>query len=56
MRLKPAGRRLLRSAMRRQREHLVAMIGELPEEELVFPMIEFICRAYLGVDVTVRPR
>jgi len=56
VRLRPAGRRVLRGAMRRQHERLVAMIGELPEETLVLPMIEFICRTYLGLDVTVRPR
>ncbi len=56
LKLLPAGRRVLRSAMRCQREHLVAMIGDLPEAAVVFPMIEFICRTYLGVDVIVRPR
>lgn len=56
IRLRPAGRRLLREAMRCQREHLVDMIGELPEATVVLPMIEFICRTYLGLDVTVQPR
>ena len=56
IRLRPAGRRLLRDAMRCQREQLVAMVGELPEDALVFPMIEFICRTYLGLDVRVQPR
>jgi DNA-binding MarR family transcriptional regulator len=56
LRLQPQGRRLLRSAMHWQRDQLVAMIGELPEEELVLPMIEFICRTYLGLDVTVQRR
>ena len=56
IRLRPAGRRLLREAMRCQREQLVAMVGELPEDALVFPMIEFICRTYLGLDVRVQPR
>src|SRR5215471_16086986 len=56
IRLRPAGRRLLRDAMRCQREQIVAMVGDLPQEAMVLPMIEFICRAYLGLDVTVRPR
>lgn len=56
LRLRPNGRRLLQTAMRCQREQLVAMIGELPEETMVLPMIEFICRTYLGLDVTVRRR
>jgi DNA-binding MarR family transcriptional regulator len=56
LRLRPAGRRLLRVAMRCQREQLVAMVGELPEETVVLPMIEFVCRTYLGLDVTVRRR
>lgn len=56
IRLRPAGRRLLREAMRWQREQLVEMVGELPHESMVFPMIEFICRTYLGLDVTVQPR
>jgi len=56
IRLRPAGRRLLRDAMRCQREQLVAMVGELPDEALVLPMIEFICRTYLGLDVKVQPR
>lgn len=56
LRLRPSGRRLLQTAMRCQREQLVAMIGELPEETMVLPMIEFICRTYLGLDVTVRRR
>jgi len=56
IRLRPAGRRLLRDAMRCQREQLVAMVGELPDDALVFPMIEFICRTYLGLDVRVQPR
>jgi DNA-binding MarR family transcriptional regulator len=56
IRLQPAGRRLLRDAMRCQREELVAMVGELPEDAMVFPMIEFICRTYLGLDVRVQPR
>jgi DNA-binding MarR family transcriptional regulator len=56
IRLRPAGRRLLRDAMRCQREQLVAMVGELPEDALVLPMIEFICRTYLGLDVKVQTR
>jgi DNA-binding MarR family transcriptional regulator len=56
IRLRPAGRRLLRDAMRCQREQLVAMVGELPEDALVLPMIEFICRTYLGLDVRVETR
>ena len=56
IRLRPAGRRLLRDAMRCQREQLVAMVGELPDEALVLPMIEFICRTYPGLDVRVQPR
>jgi DNA-binding MarR family transcriptional regulator len=56
IRLQPAGQDLLRDAMRCQREQLVAMVGELPQDSMVLPMIEFICRTYLGLDVTVRPR
>jgi DNA-binding MarR family transcriptional regulator len=56
IRLRPAGRRLLRDAMRCQREQLVAMVGELPQASMVLPMIEFICRTYLGLDVTVQAR
>ena len=56
IRLRPAGRRLLRDAMRCQREQLVALVGDLPEDAQVFPMIEFICRTYLGLDVRVQPR
>src|SRR5690348_1946360 len=56
VRLRPAGRRVLREAMRCQREQLVAMVGELPQDEMVLPMIEFVCRTYLGLDVTVQPR
>jgi DNA-binding MarR family transcriptional regulator len=56
VRLRPAGRRVLREAMRCQREQLVAMVGELPEDSMVLPMIEFVCRTYLGLDVIVRPR
>src|SRR5215472_8355580 len=56
IRLRAAGRRLLRDAMRCQREQLVAMVGELPEDTMVLPMIEFICRTYLGLDLTVRRR
>jgi len=56
IRLRAAGRRLLREAMRCQREQLVAMVGELPKDSTVLPMIEFICRTYLGLDVTVQPR
>jgi DNA-binding MarR family transcriptional regulator len=56
LRIRPAGRRLLIAAMRCQRQQLIAMIGELPEETVVLPVIEFVCRAYLGLDVTVRPR
>jgi DNA-binding MarR family transcriptional regulator len=56
LRLSPSGRQVLQTAMRCQREQLVAMIGELPEETMVLPMVEFICRTYLGFDVTVRRR
>ena len=56
LRVRPAGRRLLRAAMRCQRDQLVAMVGQLPEETVVLPMIEFICRTYLGLDVTVSRR
>ena len=56
LRIRPAGSRLLRLAMRRQREQLVAMVGQLPEETVVLPMIEFICQTYLGLPVTVRRR
>ena len=56
IRLRPAGRRLLREAMRCQREQLVEMVGELPQASMVIPMIEFICRTYLGLDVSVQPR
>jgi DNA-binding MarR family transcriptional regulator len=56
IRMRAAGRRLLRDAMRCQREQLVAMVGELPDDALVFPMIEFICRTYLGLDVKVQHR
>ncbi len=57
LRLSPAGRRLVQTAMRCQREQLVAMIGQIPEDAVVLPMIEFVCRTYLGLDVavTVRP-
>ncbi|HXM56510.1 MAG TPA: MarR family winged helix-turn-helix transcriptional regulator [Candidatus Dormibacteraeota bacterium] len=56
LRIRPAGQRLLRVAMRCQREELVAMVGQLPEDTVVLPMIEFICRTYLGLDVTVGRR
>jgi DNA-binding MarR family transcriptional regulator len=56
IRLRPAGRRVLKNAMRGQREQLVAMVGELPQDAVVLPMIEFVCRTYLGMDVTVRQR
>jgi DNA-binding MarR family transcriptional regulator len=56
LRARPSGRRLLRVAMRCQREELVAMVGQLPEETVVLPMIEFICRTYLGLDVTIDRR
>jgi DNA-binding MarR family transcriptional regulator len=56
IRLRPAGRRVLKNAMRCQREQLVAMVGELPQDGVVLPMIEFVCRTYLGMDVTVRQR
>jgi len=56
LRVRPAGRRLLRAAMQCQREQLVAMVGQLPEENVVLPMIEFICQTYLGLPVTVRRR
>jgi DNA-binding MarR family transcriptional regulator len=56
LRIRPAGRRLLRAAMRCQREQLIAMVGQLPEETVVLPMIEFICQEYLGLDVSVRRR
>jgi DNA-binding MarR family transcriptional regulator len=56
LRLRPAGHRLLRAAMRCQREQLVAMIGDLPEETMVIPMIEFVCRTYLGLDLAISPR
>ncbi|TMC10861.1 MAG: MarR family transcriptional regulator [Chloroflexi bacterium] len=56
IRLRPSGRRVLREAMRCQREQLVAMVGELPEDSMVLPMIEFVCRTYLGLDVTVQAR
>lgn len=55
LRLKPAGRRVLRAAMRCQREHLAAMVGPLPEEEVV-ELIEFVIKTYLGLDVKVQPR
>lgn len=56
IRLRPAGRRVLKNAMRCQREQLVAMVGELPQDGVVLPMIEFVCHTYLGLDVTVRQR
>lgn len=56
IRLRPVGRRVLREAMRCQREQLVAMVGELPQNSMVLPMIEFVCRTYLGLDVTVQSR
>jgi len=55
LRLKPPGRRVLRAAMRCQREHLAAMVGRLPEEEVV-ELIEFVIKTYLGLDVKVQPR
>lgn len=55
LRLKPAGRRKLRAAMRCQRDHLAAMVGRLPEEN-VTQLIEFVIKTYLGLDLAVRPR
>jgi DNA-binding MarR family transcriptional regulator len=56
IRPRPAGERVVREAMRCQREQLVAMVGQLPRDSMVIPMIEFVCHTYLGLDVTVQPR
>jgi len=55
LRLKPAGLRVLRAAMRCQREHLADMVGQLPEDEVV-ELIEFVIKTYLGMDVKVQRR
>jgi DNA-binding MarR family transcriptional regulator len=55
LRVTAAGRALLLTAMRCQREQLVAMVGDLPVEG-VYELIEHICQTYLGLDLEVRPR
>ena len=55
LRLKPAGLRVLRSAMRSQRQHLAALVEQFPEGAVV-QLIEFVIKSYLGLDLTVRPR
>ena len=55
LRLRPAGRRLLRTAMRCQREHLHEMVSGF-DQSTVVTMMEFVARQYLGLDVQVVPR
>ena len=55
LRLKPAGLRVLRTAMRSQRQHLAALVEQFPEGAVV-QLIEFVIKSYLGLDLTVRPR
>ena len=55
LRLRPAGRRLLRTAMRCQREQLHGMIAQFDEETIV-RMVEFVSRHYLGLDIQVVKR
>ncbi len=52
LRLRPAGRRVLRTAMRCQREQLHGMVSGF-DEETVVRMVEFVARQYLGLDVAV---
>lgn len=55
LRLKPAGLKVLRAAMRCQRQHLAELVQQFPDEAVV-EMIEFVIKNYLGLDLTVRPR
>jgi len=55
LRLKPAGLRVLRTAMRSQRQHLAGLVQQFPEGAVV-QLIEFVIKSYLGLDLTVRPR
>lgn len=55
LRLRAAGRRALRAAMRDQRRQLAVMVGQLPEPWVV-EMIEYLARAYLGLDLVVKRR
>ena len=55
LRLKRAGMKVLRAAMRCQRQHLAAMVKQFPEQAVV-QMIEFVIKSYLDLDLTVRPR
>ena len=54
LRLRPAGRRVLKMAMRSQRKHLAALVKQFPEQAVV-QMIEFVIKSYLGLDLTVQP-
>jgi DNA-binding MarR family transcriptional regulator len=52
LRLRPSGRRLLRTAMRCQREQLHEMVAQF-DQETILRMVEFVSRHYLGLDVQV---
>lgn len=53
LRLRPSGGHLLETAMRSQRERLIAVVREFPED-VVVDMIEFVIRRYLGLELTLR--
>lgn len=55
LRLRPAGQRLLRTAMRRQREHIQSLIGQF-DEQAVIQMIEYLSAYYLGLELNVTIR
>ncbi len=53
LRLQPGGRRLLETAMRSQRERLIGVVREYPEDTVI-RMVEFLLRRYLGLELTVQ--
>jgi DNA-binding MarR family transcriptional regulator len=55
LRLRSSGRRLLKAAMRSQREDLASMIGQMPESA-VLQLVEYVVKSYLGIDLRVVTR
>ncbi|HZU19046.1 MAG TPA: MarR family winged helix-turn-helix transcriptional regulator [Candidatus Dormibacteraeota bacterium] len=53
LRATPEGERVLRSAMRCQRDGLATLVRQFPEEAVV-RLVEYLMRRYLGLDLTVQ--
>jgi len=53
LRLRPDGRQLLQVAMRSQRERLLGVAREFPEDAVI-RMVEFVLRRYLGLELTLQ--